>query len=288
MLHRTLFLPSLLSTSFLRPVAYDGTSLSAFYTDEAEIPDTFKSLYVKRGERWELNVAIEGVNGVKSFSDFANIAEALRKERTDHKAVKASIAKLGRPIDEVLADLDRIPELEAAAEGGADPKKLDKLVDARLQAKLAPVERELATARTQLTEAQAAIKTHEEAKTRRQIHDQVREQATKLKLLPEALEDALMLSERVLELDDKGVALVRDESGYGVGLTTEGWLKELQTKKPHWWGPSEGGGAGGNRGSGGDRVTNPWSKESHNLTLQGQITRDDPALAERLKKTAKN
>ena len=36
----------------------------------------------------------------------------------------------------------------------------------------------------------------------------------------------------------------------------------------------------------GSTITNPWGKETFNLTLQGQITKADPALAEKLKKQA--
>jgi hypothetical protein len=36
----------------------------------------------------------------------------------------------------------------------------------------------------------------------------------------------------------------------------------------------------------GAKITNPWKKESFNLTLQGRITKDEPELAARLKKEA--
>jgi hypothetical protein len=36
----------------------------------------------------------------------------------------------------------------------------------------------------------------------------------------------------------------------------------------------------------GSSITNPWSKETFNLTLQGQIQKEDPSLAEKLKKSA--
>jgi hypothetical protein len=51
--------------------------------------------------------------------------------------------------------------------------------------------------------------------------------------------------------------------------------------------------AGGKAGSGsgttlfnGERVDNPWKKESFNLTLQGKILRENPTLANRLKQEA--
>jgi hypothetical protein len=36
----------------------------------------------------------------------------------------------------------------------------------------------------------------------------------------------------------------------------------------------------------GNPITNPWKKDTRNLTLQGQITKEDPELAARLKKEA--
>ena len=45
-------------------------------------------------------------------------------------------------------------------------------------------------------------------------------------------------------------------------------------------------GSGTNFGDGGDKPTNPWAKETFNLTKQMQLTRENPTLAAKLKKQA--
>lgn len=47
-------------------------------------------------------------------------------------------------------------------------------------------------------------------------------------------------------------------------------------------------GKGSNPGASPEFEKNPWSKKSFNLTEQGRIWREDPALADRMKKLAKN
>jgi hypothetical protein len=47
-----------------------------------------------------------------------------------------------------------------------------------------------------------------------------------------------------------------------------------------------GGGAPGGSGSGRGSKSNPWKKETRNLTEQGRIKRENPELAERLKREA--
>jgi hypothetical protein len=69
------------------------------------------------------------------------------------------------------------------------------------------------------------------------------------------------------------------------GIEPEAWLTDLQTKRAHWWGPSSGGGAGGNRG-GVDTSNNPFSHEHWNMTEQGKLVRENRAKAEQLAKLA--
>lgn len=49
---------------------------------------------------------------------------------------------------------------------------------------------------------------------------------------------------------------------------------------------SGGGGKGGKGDKGAGGVVNPWAKETRNMTAQGRIEKEDPALAVRLKKEA--
>lgn len=73
-----------------------------------------------------------------------------------------------------------------------------------------------------------------------------------------------------------------DKDGSPVGV--DDVLKPLKESAPHLFKPNGQGGynpAAGGAGSAGG-VTNPWKKESFNLTEQGKILQSDPALAKQL------
>jgi hypothetical protein len=132
--------------------------------------------------------------------------------------------------------------------------------------------------KTKIGELEGEVKIHKGDKRTRTIHDAVRDAALKAKILPEALEDALMLSDRVFDIDESGKVIVKDDSGFTPGVDATVWFSDMQKKRPHWWGPSGGGGAGGNRG--GNGVTkNPWSSNEWNMTEQGRLYNEDPARA---------
>jgi len=65
-------------------------------------------------------------------------------------------------------------------------------------------------------------------------------------------------------------------------------LKELQKSDAYLFGDSTPGkvGSGTNPPGAGNAEVNPWKKETFNLTLQGQILREDPAKATRMKAEA--
>ena len=63
-------------------------------------------------------------------------------------------------------------------------------------------------------------------------------------------------------------------------------LKAIQQSDPYLFGESGKVGSGTNPPGAGTGEVNPWKKETFNLTLQGQILREDPAKATRMKAEA--
>ena len=63
-------------------------------------------------------------------------------------------------------------------------------------------------------------------------------------------------------------------------------LKALQQSDPYLFGDSGRVGSGTNPPGAGNSEVNPWKPETFNLTLQGQILREDPAKATRMKAEA--
>lgn len=260
-------------------------TLEPVVDDLTTVPEKYQSLYIEKDSKYVIDVTVKGM---KPEIEVTRVHEALRKERTDHGTTKTKLKPfetLG-DLETVQAQLARIPELEIAAEGKIDEKKIDKLVETRINQRLAPVQRERDTFKTQFEESQKTIDSFKTQDKTRKIHDAVRAQASKVKLRGEALEDALMLAERHLEVrDDDSAVVVRDGVGVTAGVDPATWMTEMQTKRPHWFGESVGGGAGGNSGNV-SGTQNPFSNETWNLTAQGKIYNENPQRAENLARAA--
>jgi len=258
-------------------------SLKAIHDSIDDIPEQYQSLYTERDNKWELT----GIEGVKTEADVSRVQTALEKERKDHKKVKEALNTWGDlNHEEVILQLDKIPELEAAAGGNIDEKKMDELVETRIKTRLAPVERENKTLKEKLEVASQEITGFKQKDVERTVTEQVRKAATVAKVLAPAMDDAVMLAGRVFELNEDGVARTKDNVGFAPGMTPDIWLQDMQQKRPHWWPASVGGGANGNEG-GGNFSKNPWSKDHWSLTAQGQVVKQQGVeKAEQMAKAA--
>ena len=103
------------------------TDYKAIYDSVDDIPesvDNFRELFTEKGGRFELT----GFTGIKTEADVARIQAGAEKERNDHKATKEKFS-IWSDLDhaEVMAKLDRIPELEAAADGKLDVAMIEEL-----------------------------------------------------------------------------------------------------------------------------------------------------------------
>lgn len=245
------------------------------------LPEDVAKEYVERDGKFVIQV-----EGMKTQADIDAISRSLQAARTEASTFKSKLQLLGdRKVEDVVAELDKIEEYKAAAEGKLDEEKLNSLVEGRLKGRIAPLERELNTVKTENGELKNKLSEFETKDKTRQIHRQVRTAAKEVGLLDEAIEDALLLADRTFELTEDGRAVVKEGAGVAAGLQPKDWLSDLQAKRPHWWGQSVGGGAGGQRGGGGGEA-NPWSAEGWNMTKQGEIFKKDPTRAEQLAKAA--
>lgn len=248
-----------------------------------DVEEAFRPLYKEKNGKFEIEV-----EGMKTQGDVDRLQLALTKERTDHKETKKKFDVFGdKKPDEVLALLDRIPELEAAAAGKLDDTKISELADKRVLAKVGPLERKIKTLETQASEKDGKITEFTQREVTRTIHDSIRESVGKSQgFQGAALEDALLFGERHLTLNDEGKVVTKDSVGVTPGVDSTVWLSEMQARKPHWWGDTKGGGASGNKGGGGGAGPNPFARETWNLTEQGRILKESPSRAEGLAKSA--
>lgn len=252
--------------------------------DITTVPEAYQTLYEEKDGKHHLNIKVKGM---KPETEFTTVHNALRKERTDHATTKQKIKPfeaLGN-LDEVQAQLLRIPELEIAAEGKIDDKKVDKIVEQRVVSRIAPVQRERDTLKTQLDDLTKQVEGFKTQEKTRKVHDSIRSAAAKANVRGEAMEDALILAERVFEVrDDDGAVVVKEGVGITPGLDPQSWFSEIQPKRPHWFQDSVGGGATGSTGSG--TGPNPWTAENWNMTEQGRIYNQSQSRAENLAKAA--
>lgn len=254
--------------------------LKTIYEKEEDIPEGFHELYTERGGKWELN----GVEGVKTQADIDRINEALRKEKADHKAAKEKLQAFGdldpEKVPEMISELDSTKaQLEAAIKDGkVDPEKNAAAIDAAVKRALGPVEREKTQLQRDLDKARGETKQWQDKTTELEgnirtskIEQTLRDAALGAKVLPTAVDDAVMNGLRMCELTDDGRVLTKDMPGITPGLDPSEFFKEMQEKRPHWWPLSQGGNSRGGGGAPVNRAENPWTAEGWNLTKQGQL-----------------
>lgn len=235
----------------------------------------FRELYTEKDGKFILT----GVEGMKTQGDIDRLQTALNKERLVSKEVKEKFAVF-KDLDptEVLAKLDRIPELEALAAGKVDDTKIETIVQSRISQQVAPLQRELEKIKSDKTALEEINNSFIQQNRQRAITDNVRSAASKANVRPEAIDDAITLAERFFSVADDGNVVTKE------GLTPDLWLSDLQNTKPHWWGTSQGGGARGSDGFKG--LNNPFSEEHWNLTEQGKLLTSNPTKAQQLAEAA--
>lgn len=251
------------------------------YDNFDDIPGEVRHLYKEVNGKWALLKSGE----VKSADDVNRLHESLRKERNDHKATKDKLSRFGdMDADEVLAKLDRIDELEAAAGDKIDETKINELVETRLKSRVAPIERENARLKGELESANGTIEEYRGKERTSTIHSTLTKAVKGAKLVESALDDVLMY-DRLFEIDEAGNVVTKDGAGVVPGLSPDAWLTEMMPNRPHWAGETRGAGARGGDG-GGHSGANPFSHAGWNLTEQGRLLRTDRNKAEQLARAA--
>lgn len=247
-----------------------------------EVDSKYHDLYKERDGKYELTE----VEGFRTQADVDRLQSSLTKERNDHKATKSKYSFLAdlEPA-KVQEMLDKYPELEAAASGKIDENKLNQLLEGRLSSKTAPLQREIEKLRNELQDKEGVIETYTKKERSRLISGEIQNACRKLNVQSEAVDDATMY-ENYFEVDEDGRVITKDGiKGVTPGVSAEVWLTDMQSKKPHWWGASSGGGASGSR-SNSTHANNPFSAKHWNLTEQGRIFNENPTKAEQLAKAA--
>jgi hypothetical protein len=227
----------------------------------------------------------DAIEGVKTQADLDRVAEALRKEKAEHKTAKEKLAKFGDIDPETLpATLEEAAENKAKVEtltkdGKIDEAKVQERIDAGIARALGPVQREktqlqreLDTTKKALGEKDGEIGSLKSERVKNRIDGALRDAAIGAKVISTAIDDAVTISSNLFEVTEDGRIVTKDNVGVTPGIEPKDYFKDAMEKKPHWWPPSQGGGAQGGRG-GGAGAPNPWSAAHWNVTAQGQYVR---------------
>lgn len=260
-------------------------ALKAVIEKEEDLPEHAKDEY-KKVKVGTSEVYVLDIEGHNAHPEQKRVVDEAAKTRIKLRTVEQGLAAFGdlRP-DEVRTQLERIPELEAAAEGKLDEAKINTIVEGRIKTKIAPLERENANLKVKVGEHENTIKTYEKRDTDRTIREAVTTAARKAKVVDTAVDDAVILAERVFEVQD-GAVVTRDNVGVTPGITPESWLEDMQAKRPHWFNVGSGGG-GAQPGRGIlDFKDNPFTAENWNMTKQGQLVKTNRQMAEKMAKAA--
>ena len=251
--------------------------LKLSYDAATDIPSGMEVLYTETDGKFILTE----VEGMKTVDDVNRVQSALQKERNDHKALREKFKPIADkdPV-EIVALLDRIPELEAVAAGKIDDDKINAIVDTRVKGKLTPLETKVASLTAELAIKEQLITEYSQKETDLVKSSKIRKAAKDNGIVDESiLDDVVTLVLGNTEVTDDKDVILKDGTDLG------SYFIKMMDKKPHWYGQTQGGGAAGSSKTG-SKIINPFTNEHWNLTEQGKLLSSDPVKAQKMAEAA--
>lgn len=212
-------------------------------------------------------------------SDFERVRDTLTKERTSNKELTSKVKDLQSRLDaydglDATAVKGMRVELDNLKNNESDVNKI-KSSKAELEIKF----KELTTKFDELTKINETYLREKKTNT---LREKARQALHQNGMPDYAIDDGLMYAERMLEMTDDGSVRVKHDNNlnsiYPEGVTVETWAGIIKKNKPHLFGGSIGGGAGG---SGSESAvfedwTNTGMNGGINLTKLAKAIREDP------------
>lgn len=212
-------------------------------------------------------------------SDFERVRDTLTKERTSNKELTSKVKDLQSRLDaydglDATAVKGMRVELDNLKNNESDVNKI-KSSKAELEIKF----KELTTKFDELTKINETYLREKKTNT---LREKARQALHQNGMPDYAIDDGLMYAERMLEMADDGSVRVKHDNNlnsiYPEGVTVETWAGIIKKNKPHLFGGSIGGGAGG---SGSESAvfedwTNTGINGGINLTKLAKAVREDP------------
>lgn len=212
-------------------------------------------------------------------SDFERVRDTLTKERTSNKELTSKVKDL-------QSRLDAYDGLDATAVKGMrvelDNLKNNESDVNKIKSSKAELEIKFKELTTKFDELSKINETYLREKKTNTLREKARQALHQNGMPDYAIDDGLMYAERMLEMTDDGSVRVKHDNNlnsiYPEGVTVETWAGIIKKNKPHLFGGSIGGGAGG---SGSESAifedwTNTGMNGGINLTKLAKAIREDP------------
>jgi hypothetical protein len=220
-----------------------AVKLKTVYEKQEDVPEGYGELYTEKNGKFELT----NIEGVKTQADIDRMNVALLKERTDHKAVRDKLQLFGDVDPTTLPALnEELAEAKArldtlTAEGKLDEGKVEAQISAAVNRAVGPVGREkdslakqLEVAKKSVVEKEAEIGKLNENIRQEHVRLSIRDAVIAAQVLPTAIDDAVLVGERMFEFVD-GKLVTKSDNGMTPGLDPKEWAKDMKEKRPHWW-----------------------------------------------------
>lgn len=268
-------------------------ALKAILANISEVDEKYRDLYTQRGDKWEFT----GVEGVKTQGDIDRLNAAHTKVKNDLVTAKAELAaaKTAAGVwedldpEDVKTRLERLATLEAGSTVPELAKNFETTVSARVaqvlegkvKTETTKLQRKIDELTAKVGEQNTAIQTYESHNATRTVHDAVRAEAVRLKVIPEALPDLLLVAGQELKLVE-GKVVTED------GRDPAAVLEDYKQKRPYFWPQAQGTGASGGTVDlgGGVQGDNPFARATYNRTKAGALLNSNPAQAAKLAEQA--
>ena len=175
-------------------------------------------------------------------SDFERVRDTLTKERTSNKELNAKLKELQSKLD---------------AYGGIDPTGVKGMQTelanlkstetdlSKIKSSKADLELQFKNLKEQFDELSKINQRYEKERTEQRLKDSARKAFGDNGILDSAMEDGLLWATQVLESAEDGSVRVKDGTKYPAGVSVDSWVQLFKKDKPHLFGGSVGGGAGG-------------------------------------------
>jgi len=242
-----------------------------------------------------LTAKADADDGEKTYGEpyVKSLRQEAAKYRTKTREMEERLAKFdGIDPEQIQALLKKAEEDEKKGleEKGDFAKLREQLIEAH--------KTELSKKDAAAAELTAKIASLEGELNRTILGYEVATAAAVAKAINPRLVEMVALNNMKVETTDDGRRVVRvlDKDGQprvdlktGAPLSTSQFIEEMKQIEEYahlFAGAKAGAGSTSTHNFQGNRIVNPWKKESHNLTVQAQILRSDPNLAARLKEEA--